>query len=220
MRLPTKPLRRPERALLWPWARRSRIRDERVGIAHRQPLDIGHRQSETRPLQKRAHVAHIGEGATCGADAAESLAFGGGEAFAQFRQSRAAEQHGQEQPVRLEQRGGFGSSAPGRSLMACKEKRLTARSRGPSTARNSRSSKSAMVQACAKRLMRARQDIAHPHGAIEVPRDAGKPYRPAHPTPRRPENGLRRYGAARALAASGRCESQKGAGVPNSRRLD
>ena len=33
----------------------------KIAIAHQQPLDIGDRQREARPLQKRAHVAHIGE---------------------------------------------------------------------------------------------------------------------------------------------------------------
>ena len=80
-------------------ARRSRISPNRIGVAHRDALDVRHRQGETRPLQQRAEIAHIGEGRDARADAAFDLRLGGGEGLAQLGQGRAAEHAGEEQAV-------------------------------------------------------------------------------------------------------------------------
>ena len=49
-------------------------------VAHDQRIEIGHRQGESRPLQKPAHVAHVGERCDARARAADCLFFGDGPA--------------------------------------------------------------------------------------------------------------------------------------------
>ena len=75
---------------------------ERRGIAHGEPVDVGDRQREARALQQGAGVAQIGERRDARRDAVLDLGLGRGEGLAQLDQGVAADERGEEQPVRLE----------------------------------------------------------------------------------------------------------------------
>ena len=94
--------RRSISALVAPMRRRSCISASRRGIAHRQPVDIGHRQREARALQQRAHVAQVGERRNARRDAVLDLGFGGREGLAQFGQRVAADERREQQAVGLQ----------------------------------------------------------------------------------------------------------------------
>src|SRR6476659_939375 len=68
-------------------------------IGHGEKLGVGHRQREARALEKRAVLAHIGEGRDTGACPAMQLGFGLDQHLSKLLQRPAAKGRAHEQPV-------------------------------------------------------------------------------------------------------------------------
>lgn len=79
----------------------ARERGERA-IAHAQPLHVGNRHGKAGPLEKSAHVAHIGERGDARARSTRNLRFAGRKRAPKLGKSRAAEKRADKQSLRRE----------------------------------------------------------------------------------------------------------------------